>query len=75
MKKTVANVSTIGCLPFLFLWFLLAEMFEFSLNVWFGKDIPWYWDYICGLVLNGVMVFVWIVSIIASFVTQTPVFP
>ncbi|NQT40259.1 MAG: hypothetical protein HQ581_22390 [Planctomycetes bacterium] len=30
--------------------------FDYSLWTYFGKDIPWYGDVVCGVALNGVII-------------------
>lgn len=54
---------------------ICAKMFEYSLFVWFGKDVPWYLDCAGGLVLNGFNFPIWVFSLIAANCTTTPLFP
>ena len=52
-----------------------AKMFEYSLFVFFGKDVPWYYDCLGGIVLNTANFPIWVFSLIAENCTTTPLFP
>ncbi len=62
-------------LVFFPIWIVLAEMWEYSFNVWFGKDLPWWLDYVCAFAFNGVVFPIWVVSLILDFTSVTPIFP
>lgn len=69
------NIIYVYCsIIFFFLWALATKMFEYSLWVWFGKDVPWYLDLIGALAINGAIFFVWVISLIASYCHSTPIF-
>lgn len=75
-----ASVGLIGCGCYLAFfavaWLLSAWAFQYSVMVWFGKDLPTWVDWLCGLLLMESMLVIWVVSLIADFVAEsTPIFP
>lgn len=58
------------------MWFLSTWAFQYSVMVWFGKDLPTWVDWVAGFFLGEVMPFIWIVSLVADFIAEsTPIFP
>lgn len=68
-----------GCLTpilvFLLFNLLLGGVcFDFSLWAFFGKDIPWYADLLCGLFLGQFVIPIAVVAWILSFFIAIPFF-
>lgn len=74
---TLPIIGTIGCMGcgfYLALVAIATKMFEYSLWIWVGKDVPWYVDLLGALVLNGLNFIIFVISLITSFITHTPVY-
>ncbi len=50
---------------------LASKMFEFCLMTWFGKDAPWFIDLLCGIVLSEILLPVWLVTYVLSFIMDS----
>lgn len=46
--------------------FICTKMFEYSLFVVTGREVPWYLDLLGGLVLNGLNFPIWVFCLIYS---------
>jgi hypothetical protein len=79
VKLTVSEKAAGGCglavlLMFPLVWFLFAECIEWALQVWFGKDVAWYWDYLLALLLSESMPLIIVATFFATLcVDQLPV--
>ena len=73
------NAGLIGCgfyLAFIgLLWYLSTWAFQYSIMVWFGKDLPTWVDWTAGFFLGEVMPIIWVASLIADSIKDTPIFP
>jgi hypothetical protein len=76
-------VAAVGC-GMLFVWAIItipivwicSLMFQHSLWVITGKDVPWYLDVLGALVLNGLNIIVWVIClIIEALGIPTPLYP
>lgn len=61
IKSRATNVKVyffLGC--FVFFWGMMLALggfcFDYVLNTWYHKDIPWWGDVICGLIGSALIV-------------------
>lgn len=66
MFRIFAAMSGAWLVIFALIVVIGAKMFEFSLFVLTGKDVPWYLDLLGGAVLNGANLPLWVFCLICK---------